>query len=562
MSAQTLNAREQKLWEFLGSKIWRMCNLYMIKDKGGRRVPFTPNRAQLEFFRDMHDGMNVILKARQLGMSTAIVLWILDDCMFNSDFSGGIVDKSLPDATKKMEKVTFAYDCLDHPDMQYAALGALVKQRIQMLKRSWRPVPEVKFSNGSSMYAGTSLRGDTVQRLHISELGKISALEPTKAQEIVAGSMNTCDTTIPGNVIFAESTHEGGRVGVNYEMVKAAQENDPENLSPIDGKFFFFGWHYDDKYTLPPETVSRIKLRREMIDYFAKLEREEGIRLTDGQKAWYDRKDAQQREKMKQEFPSTAEEALMVRQPGSIYGKWMAKARSEGRIRDFPIDPRAPIYVAADVGFADFSSWWWIQPMGEWFYWIDWFEDSKKTPAFYADVIRQKAFEHGQHPQVVFLPHDAGYHQGGTKTYQATLAECGITNTVCLNKVASIWDSINNLRDILPKSIFHKTRCGRPRIDDEKKEHQSGIQCLEAYHTPDPALSAVLKDKPVHDESSHSSQAASYFADAVLVLRAVGPGSATMSPTGEHRVTTTRCAGNRRGSQRKRHAPARRTSTV
>ena len=61
---------------------WRLNNLYYIVDKEGNRVQFKMNWAQEQLFDGMHY-LNVILKARQLGFTTFIQLFMLDACVFN-----------------------------------------------------------------------------------------------------------------------------------------------------------------------------------------------------------------------------------------------------------------------------------------------------------------------------------------------------------------------------------------------------------------------------------------------------------------------------------------------
>ena len=63
---------------------WRLNNLYHIIDKEGRRIPFRMNWAQQSLFDNMHH-MNVVLKARQLGFTTFIQIFMLDACLFNSN---------------------------------------------------------------------------------------------------------------------------------------------------------------------------------------------------------------------------------------------------------------------------------------------------------------------------------------------------------------------------------------------------------------------------------------------------------------------------------------------
>jgi len=52
--------------ELFEDRVWRLNNLYTIKDKGGRAIPFRLNEAQSDLLADLHS-LNIILKARQMG---------------------------------------------------------------------------------------------------------------------------------------------------------------------------------------------------------------------------------------------------------------------------------------------------------------------------------------------------------------------------------------------------------------------------------------------------------------------------------------------------------------
>lgn len=73
--------------------------------------------------------------------------------------------------------------------------------------------------------------------MHVSELGYVAAHAPLRAREIVTGAMNAVSKD---GVIVRESTHEGGKFGLNYEMTKASMEMVGKPLSSLDWKFFSF----------------------------------------------------------------------------------------------------------------------------------------------------------------------------------------------------------------------------------------------------------------------------------------------------------------------------------
>ena len=188
--------------KLLANPRWRLNHLYNIVDKQGNKVIFKFNWAQEELYNDVWY-CNIILKARQLGISTFICLLFLDRCLFNSNISAGIIAHTLEDSQQLFRRVKFAYDNLPE---EIKKIVSAENDTTNMLK----------FSNGSSLRVGTSLRSSTFQYLHISEFGKICAKYPDKAQEIITGSLNT---VAPGQYVFIESTAEG-RAGYFYDICK------------------------------------------------------------------------------------------------------------------------------------------------------------------------------------------------------------------------------------------------------------------------------------------------------------------------------------------------------
>jgi hypothetical protein len=89
----TAVAEEQELDEIqrlLSDKWWRMDNLYKVENERGELVTFKLRPAQRLLFELMH-WLNIILKARQLGFSTAIDIYLLDEALFNKNMKCGII---------------------------------------------------------------------------------------------------------------------------------------------------------------------------------------------------------------------------------------------------------------------------------------------------------------------------------------------------------------------------------------------------------------------------------------------------------------------------------------
>ncbi len=128
----------------LQDPVWRLDNLYKIKDSAGSMIPFKMNWAQIDFADNMHT-FNVVLKARQLGFTTFILLYMLDHALFQDNQSCGVIAQDLNQAEDIFEnKVRFAY--VNLPEY-VRALVPLVSDNSK----------ELKFKNGSSMVVGTSL---------------------------------------------------------------------------------------------------------------------------------------------------------------------------------------------------------------------------------------------------------------------------------------------------------------------------------------------------------------------------------------------------------------------
>lgn len=209
--------------------------MYYIKNKEGRKVRFELNWAQQQILNELHN-FNIILKARQLGITTFFAIFFLDMCLFNRYINAAIIaDRQKNSLEIFQDKVKFAYDNL-HPTIK--ALSPARRDNSN----------ELRFENGSVYRVSTSLRSGTVQLLHISEFGKICREFPNKAEEIVTGALNTVQA---GQFITIESTAEG-REGYFYDLVKRSQENQDSGkpLGPLDFKLHFLPWWKEPAYTL------------------------------------------------------------------------------------------------------------------------------------------------------------------------------------------------------------------------------------------------------------------------------------------------------------------------
>ncbi len=448
---------------------WRMNNLYQIVDKAGCKTLFRFNWAQEQLYDDMWY-CNIVLKARQLGISTFICLLFLDRCLFNSNVSAGIIAHTIEDAQQMFRRVKFAYDSL--PD-DIKRLITADNDTSQMLK----------FSNGSSLRVGTSLRSSTFQYLHISEFGKICAKYPDKAREIMTGSLNTIAV---GQYCFIESTSEG-REGYFYDLCKQSQANasSGKELSKLDFKFNFFPWWGEPGYRIG----SCVNISQELQDYFDHLEGL-GIRLDIEQRNWYALRYATQNEDMRREFPSTPEECWEVSNSGTYYSKQITQARSENRIGHVPYDETLPVCTSWDLGFNDSTAIWFFQVLGKEIRLIDYLEGSGESLSHWLGVVKSKPYVYEKH----IAPHDIMAHEYSSgMTRQASARKMGVS-LIPAPKVGLI-PGIDQVRNILNRCWFDEKKC------------EKGIKALENYKKQWNDRDGCWASQPHHNWASHGADA-------------------------------------------------------
>ena len=471
---------------------WRLNNLYWILDKAGNPVKFQPNKAQAEYLRNRHY-LNVILKARQLGFSTAIQIDMLDRCLFNTNYKAGVIAQNKDTAIDIFEnKLKFAFDSL--PDA--------LKDKFKPKQDSAR---KLEFQNGSSVTVGTSLRGGTLQQLHVSELGTIAMEYPAKAREIRTGAFNTVAS---GQIIDVESTAKG-QEGEFYDRCNIAQQHTDaakaENraLRDMEWKFHFFPWWRDPQYATNPKGVP-IPARLER--YFDTLRDEHGIKLAPGQKAWYVLKESDQgAEDMHREYPSFPEEAFQVAIEGAFYASHIRQLRQDGKLMRIPVADELPVHTAWDLGMNDMTAIWFFQIFGREIRLIDYFEGSDHGFAYYARILEEKGYTYGSH----FGPHDLEVRElfssdgEQPKTRREIAAGYGIRFET-IERVQDMRDGREAVRQLLPNCVFDFERC------------EYGIKALEHYRREWDANKGVYSNNPRHDWASHGAKAFETLARAPL----------------------------------------------
>jgi phage terminase large subunit len=210
-----------------------------------------------------------------------------------------------------------------------------------------------------------------------------------------------------------------------------------------------------------------------------------------------------EREKMRKDNPELFEH-VWLGQPltantGSVFGKQLAKAREDGRIGGVPYDDSLGCYTAWDLGIGDATAIWFFQvTSGGEIHFIDHYESSGEDLGHYISIIQGKGYNYNKH----FLPHDAN-----ARELQTNMTRVDFFRNRGINNV----EVLRPTRFTLGQDDI--SLVARPKFSkcwfDEKK-CQRGLECLRAYHYEYDDKNKLLKDKPCHDWSSHSSSAFIY----------------------------------------------------
>lgn len=464
----------------LSNRDWRLNNLYYIKDKAGKKILFKLNWAQRDFLSEFWY-FNVLLKARQLGFTTLILILYLDECLFNSNRAAGVIAHTKIDAEDLFDnKVKFAFDNL--PDWLRKELSADTDSAKKLV-----------FANGSSFTVGTSLRSGTYQMLLISEYGKVSAKYPEKAKEIKTGALNTVEV---GQKIVVESTAEG-KTGEFFELCELARKlkEQKKQLTRMDPKFHFYAWFENPEYRLTDEETANTVIPKDTLEYLSKFKH-----LTKNQIAWYAAKEAVMCDDMRREYPSTAEEAFEGSLEGAYYTKQMSIVRSSGGITNCPYDPRFPVRTFWDLGGGhDQFSIIFHQLINNKHRFINYHESNDNGWDFYAKLLQSFGYNYFEH----FLPHD-GVQRIVGKSITTTLElaqQVGIRPARIVTRTNDVQADIRNkCKPILINCEFDEQNCALL------------ISRLDGYRRKWDKINSLWSDEAFHDECSHGADAFRTFA--------------------------------------------------
>jgi hypothetical protein len=480
------------LERLLQDPVWRLCHLYEVKDaKTGRMVAFVPTTEQREVIEAVHvrgERNILILKARQLGMSTVINLILADSAIWSAGYQGSIVDQTQGDATLKLRhKVKAAFD----------SMPELLREMFEICKANDSEFA-VKMrgkanDQTSTIFGGMNARGGTNQGLHISEWGPIQHKDPVRSEEIMTGALPSAKE----GTVFVETTWMGGKRGHLWNLTERAMTTRPEDMTDADFHLYFFPWWLDPSYTLAGNAE---QLDQETKDYFVQAGVETEHAFTPGQMLWYFKVALPKGLARFAEFPTTLPECFMAPVPGAIFAKFIDKAKAEGRVINFPWDRKELVHTSWDLGSPKNTRAVYFQLVGREIHLIDHDTGLDLEPAGRVSHMIAKGYNFGYH----YFPHDAAAQEKSGKNFEQQMREAGLEGIKIVPRCREIWAGINHAAELLPRMVFHKDKCAKL------------LESLECYHTKEERNSGHQTSVPVHDWASHDADAFRMLAEAML----------------------------------------------
>jgi hypothetical protein len=194
-----------------------------------------------------------------------------------------------------------------------------------------------------------------------------------------------------------------------------------------------------------------------------------------------------------QEFECSFDAAI----PGAYYAQALSEAEQLGRIRPIPHEPSLEVHTGWDLGIGDPTAIWFAQVLNGEPRLIDYYEASGVGLEHYVAQLRAGHRAHwvyGRH----FFPHDLRVKELGSGLSRLdVLKGFGLSPTVL--GASSVDDGIAQARFILRKCWFNSERTAE------------GTKALRQYRSEWDEKRQVLKPVPLHDWTSHASDAFRYL---------------------------------------------------
>ncbi|NCB95264.1 MAG: hypothetical protein EOM35_02170 [Negativicutes bacterium] len=467
-------------YTYMTSKLWRLNNLYTIIDKYGALIKFNMNLSQHKVYAaSLKHPRLIILKSRQQGISTLWLVSFFDDACTKSNLSIGLMAQGQDEASTLLTRTKTLWDNLAPQAKRFFGINIQTDN-----------TKELGLSNKCSIFVRTSFRSATLQRLHVSEMGKIANNFPEKAAETKTG---TLQAIAPSNPAIIESTAEGDN------MFKDMWDAAISIVGPLASKDFlavFLSW-IDDPDCVEP-LYQHASTKQE--EYFAELEEELGITLTQEQKNFWIVQYRELGDRIYQEYPSTYIEAFMATKDGAYYAKtYLNSVKGCKREVSDLYDKNLPVQVAFDLGMNDTNVATIFQKYRKETRIFDEEYDSGQPIKYYCDLLKKKPYF--DNISRIILPHDAEVReQTSGKTRKEVFEEELPGITIDVLERSSIYDGIEAVRQMLVNMWIDAVKC--PYL----------VSCFLNYSKEYDEKRNRWREKPKHDEYSNGADSIRYVA--------------------------------------------------
>jgi hypothetical protein len=308
--------QHQKILDIAADFYRYAANNLWIKDKDAQIVRFVPNIAQKELIDRVLTLLElgqpiriIILKARQMGLSTAVEAIIYWYTTTNANITSTIIaheDVASRNLYNMFKRYYDNSNPIFKPSRKYDTRTDLTFAREDENGNQVGLNSVIKTATAKNTSAG---RSDTIQIVHGSEVASWD-----NGEELVASLMQTVPVR-PNTMIFLESTAEG-RGNFFYKEWTNSVKGDTV-FEP-----FFFPWWIQDEYEMDGEEIKEFTIEEEDI---VELMRE-GItignnhyKITEDKiqakirfRRYKEREFTSTPERLLQEYPSTAHEAFIA----------------------------------------------------------------------------------------------------------------------------------------------------------------------------------------------------------------------------------------------------------
>lgn len=260
----------EELRKKISDKQYRLDNIYSIINKHGQKVKFTRNNIQ-KMLSKVPDLRKMVLKSRQVGISTHELIDCLDDTLYRRNVTTCILAHE-QDGIEKLFRI---------PKKAYNFLEERIKPP---LDRGGGSKYEMFFPrNNSRIYCDLESRGDTIHRLHISEIAFVK-------------DMSRVFATLECVPMHGKITWETTPNGLNH-FYRSWMDQD-SNYAKC-----FFPWFFHEEYQIPNHELTMKMLTDAEVEFIAKAKKLFSVSISLEQIAYRRFKQRELKNLFQQEYP-------------------------------------------------------------------------------------------------------------------------------------------------------------------------------------------------------------------------------------------------------------------